>query len=80
MALCNYFQPGKLNNTSSTAVTLNLDPRTHRDLIFVRGNSVIYDTLSEGQEGNAFSKNSASSTYMILCLLNGKGHCHKGCV
>lgn len=31
------FQPGKLNNTSSTAVTLIVDPRTCRDLIFVRG-------------------------------------------
>lgn len=31
------FQPGKLNNTSSTAVTLIVDPRTRRDLIFVWG-------------------------------------------
>lgn len=66
MVLCNYFEPGKLNNTLSTAVTLIVDPRTRRDLIFLCGdNSLIYDTLPQGQERNAFSKNSALSTYMF---------------
>lgn len=35
-------------------------------------------TLSQGQAVNLFNKNYALSNDVILCLLDGKGRCHKG--